>query len=166
MSAWRYLFEAVSETVVTTVVRQAEAYLPAARRSGRIDQWCRQLGWSVDEWEGAVAVLHFNDPVEGVRKVRVSDNAPPLVTFSSYSVAAVPASEVPPDILAYLLRRNLDGSGIGMWGMYIDGNDKVTFHVLYQTLGTLDAAAFRRVCDSIVREAADFDGKLRQARLL
>lgn len=134
---------------------------------GRIDRLCRELGWDVDEREGRKIRLHFKVPGLGVRKVNIVGGDECVVTFHTYCLAAVPADDISPDLLAYLLCRNITDSGIGMWGIDVDDESDVTFHIMYQALGAgLDAAAFDYICKSLCKETADFEGKLRQAGLL
>jgi hypothetical protein len=166
MSVWRDIFEGFTEGVLTAAAYQ-QAYGNGACDRGRIDRVCRELGWSVDEREGNVIQLHFNDPIYGIRKVRIADGDDCLVTFSTYSFAVIPAGNIPIEVLAYLLCRNLSGSGMGMWGMHVDAGDNVMFTIVYQALGDgIDAPTLKYICQSLGSEAADFDGKLREAKLL
>ena len=37
-----------------------------------VERFCRELGWTVDERQGDAILLHFNDPIVGVRKVAIT----------------------------------------------------------------------------------------------
>jgi hypothetical protein len=170
MSVWHDLVQGFTNGFLAAAARQGQA-VPyrngAGPARGRIDQLCRELGWSVDEREGSVVHLHFNDPAHGIRKVRIADGDDCVVTFSAHSFAVIPPRKVTGEMLAYLLRRNISGSGLGMWGMYVDERHNVWFNLLYQALGDgLDAEAFKYICQSLATEAADFDGKMREEGLL
>jgi hypothetical protein len=130
---------------------------------GRIEQLCAELGWSVDERDGNAIKLHFRSG-----KVRISNGNKTLVGFSTHSNAVLPVDRVPADLLAYLLHRNLDDCGMGMWGISVDDDDDdVTFHLYYVALGNgLDAEIFKYICESLIKEVADFDAKLRKGGLL
>src|SRR5436309_2634303 len=70
-----------------------------------IDRFCQELGWSVDEREGQVILLHFNDPVIGRRKVAIT-GTDKTMTFRVWSAATMPARQVPAEIMGHLLVRN------------------------------------------------------------
>jgi hypothetical protein len=166
---WRDLFEGFTEGFVTAAARETRALASTSSTCdrGRIDRLCRELRWSVDEREGNMIRLHFNGPDGATRKVRIQNGDGTCVTFSAYSEAVVPMKKVSNGVLAYLLRRNLDGSGIGMWGIYVDDDDDVVFVLLYPALGDgLDAAALQQTCNSLLAEVADFDEKMEAAGLL
>ena len=169
MSIWRAVFEGFTDGVRTAAAYRVQA-LPQRNRpsQGRFDRLCRELGWPVDEREAdGAALLHFSNRDGGVRKVRIADGDDVIVTFSAHSRATVPAGKVTGEVLAYLLCRNIKGSGLGMWGIYPDEHDNITFHLVYQALGGgLDAPTLKYICESLVGEIVDFDGKMREAGLL
>lgn len=170
MSIWREIADGFTDGFLTAAARQVRA-LPhrngIVHAHGRIDRLCRELGWPLDEREGNVIHLHFNDPAGGIRKVRIADGDDCVVTFSAWSLAFVSPKNITGEMLAYLLRRNICGSGLGMWGMYVDEGKTVSFHLVYQALGEgLDAESLKYICQSLAIEAADFDGKMRQEGLL
>jgi hypothetical protein len=147
--------------------RRAAPTNGSASDHGRIERLCRELGWPVDEREGNVIRLHFNASDGEVRKVRITGGDQSLVGFFVPSDAVLPVESVPADLLAYLLRRNLDDGGMGMWGIMVGDDEDVTFLNYYMALGDgLDAEALKYICESLTSEAADFDDKLRQAGLL
>lgn len=170
MSIWRDIVKGFTDGFLTTAAHQVRALQHrngVVHAHGRIDRLCRELGWSVDEREGSVIHFHFNDPAGGIRKVRIADGDDCVVTFSAHSFAFIPPKNVTGEMLAYLLRRNISGSGLGMWGMYVDERNTVSFHLVYQALGEgLDAEALKYICQSLAIEATDFDGKMRQEGLL
>jgi hypothetical protein len=152
MNFIRDLFGGVVDGLVNGAAnhRRAAPTNGSASDHGRIERLCRELGWPVDEREGNVIRLHFNASDGETRKVRISGG-----------------ESVPADLLAYLLRRNLDDGGLGMWGIMVNDDDDVTFLNYYMALGDgLDAEALKYICESLTSEAADFDDKLRQAGLL
>src|SRR5262249_3245704 len=113
MSAWRALFEGFTDGVLSVAAYQVQA-LPhssgAGTARGRTDalgRLCRERGWSVNEREGIVIQLHFNNPAGGIRKVRIAGGDDCVVTFSAHSFGVIPAQKVPAQVLAYLLRRNI-----------------------------------------------------------
>lgn len=164
MSLWRSIFEGFAEGAVTAAAYHAQTRQTSERN--RIERLCSELGWSVDERNGKNILLHFNDPVVGVRKVRIVDGDDDVVLFTSMSRASIPANQLPPDALAYLLCRNIASSCIGMWGMLIEDHI-VSFHVMYSALGDgLDAPTLKYICQSLASEAADLDDKLRAEGLL
>jgi hypothetical protein len=169
MSIWRAVLEGFTDEVLTAAASRVQA-LPQSNRpsQGRFDRLCRELGWAVDEREaGGAALLHFNNRSGGVRKVRIADGDDVIVTFSAHGDAAIPARKVTGEVLAYLLCRNIKGSGLGKWGICPDEHGNITFHLVYQALGGgLDAPTLKYICESLVGEAVDFDGKLRAAGLL
>jgi hypothetical protein len=165
MSFIRDFFGGFAERIVNGAANRALNGRGGDR--GRIERLCHELGWSVDERDGNAIRLHFNGPDGERRKVRISSGDKSIVGFYAHSDAVLPVHSVPPDLLAYLLRRNLDDSGIGMWGIIVHDDDDVTFHLCYMALGDgLDAEALKYICESLIGEAADFDAKLRQAGLL
>lgn len=165
MSIMRDFFDGFVEGIVTGAAKHAMNGRSGER--GRIERLCYELGWPVDEQEGNVIRLHFNGSDGEVRKVRISGGDKSLVGFSAHSDAVLSADPIPPDILGYLLRRNLDDSGMGMWGIMVDDDDDVTFLIYYMALGDgLNAEALKYICESLSSEASDFDDKLRRAGLL
>lgn len=161
MSIWGELVKGFTEGVITVA-----AYQSQVSERGRIDRLCRELNWSVDERSGSVIHLHFNSPV-GVRKVRITSGDEALVTFSAYSLVVMAPENIPTEVLGYLLRRNLDDCGIGMWGLYVDDEERVTFHIMYDALGDgLDPPTLKFICESLLAEVTDFESKMRQAKLL
>jgi Putative bacterial sensory transduction regulator len=169
MNFMRDFFGGVVDGLVNgaTNHRRAAPTNGSAISHGRIERLCRELGWPVDERERNVIRLHFNGSDGEVRKVRITGVDKSLVSFFVPSDAVLPVDRVPADLLGYLLRRNLNDSGIGMWGIMVNDDDDVTFLIYYMALGDgLDAEALKYICESLTSEAADFDDRLRKAGLL
>lgn len=136
------------------------------RRRGRIESLAQELGWSVDERDGSAVKLHFRAADGEVRKVRISNGDEAVVGFYAHSNAVLPARDVSPRLLVHLLECNL-GDCIGMWGIAVDDENDVTFHLCYMALGDgLDAATLQYICESLSSEASALDDKLRAAGLL
>ena len=169
MGIWRDLFEGFTDGVITATVYQAQtrSYSNGACERGRIERLCRELGWAVDERDGNDILLHFSNSGGGIRKVRIAAGDEELVLFSAFSFALIPAANVSTDLMGYLLTRNFSGGAVGAWGVYVADDANVLFLNTYQALGAgLDAPALKFICESLVKEAAAFDGKLRESGLL
>ena len=51
--------------------------------------------------------------------------------------------------------------------MYVNEERKVFFYLMYQALGeSLEPVGFKAICESLVREGADFDAKLHKDGLI
>lgn len=169
MSFMREIWGEFVDGIVNGGVNHREA-APAGGRAGghgRIERLCRELGWAVDEREGNVIRLHLSSADGEMRKVRITRGDESLVGFFVPSEAVLPARRVPPKLMAYLLSRNLEDSGIGMWGINVDDDDDATFVIYYMALGDgLTAQTLEYICESLAAEAAHVDDKLRRAGLL
>lgn len=133
---------------------------------GRIERFCRELGWAVDEREGDVIRLHFKDSVAGTRKVFVTGGDSPVVLLAAYSFAILPAARVPAEVTSYLLARNVE-IPFGSWQGDRDDDDDVVFGVRYVAIGRgLTAESFKFICEGLVREAMAFDERMCRAGLL
>jgi hypothetical protein len=170
MNFMRDFFSGVVDGLVNGAANQMRSAPGGGRASdrGRIERLCRELGWSVDERDGNAILLHFRAPDGEMRKVRISGGDNSMVGFITHSHAVLSADRVPPDLLGYLLRRNLEDSGMGTWSITVDDDDNdVTFHLFYTALGAgLDAQTFEYICESLSSEASHLDDKLRRAGLL
>jgi hypothetical protein len=139
---------------------------PCQGETGRIDHLCRQLGWRVDEREGKSIRLYFNDPLAKCRKVYIDMGKNQRVWFMVYSFARLPMQRIPVQVLGHLLRQNSD-LGLGAWQVQVDDHHETAFALQYAALGEgLTAAVFKHVCESMIREAITFDGKMLSAGLL
>ena len=115
MSLWRELCKGFTEGFITVVTHTQ--FSSGRQSSGRIEQLCRDLAWTVNERNGNVVHLHFGNPPGRVRKVCIVEGDEWLVTFCANTYLPVPSRNVPGEVLAYLLRRNLTGDSLGRWGM-------------------------------------------------
>lgn len=157
------VFEAVINATASAV---AKNLLPLAQAAGHSERLCQELGWSIDERNGEGVVLYFNDPTIGVRKGLVTEGAK-VMLISTFSGAVVPASRVPVEVMGYLLTRNTQLAA-GAWQASVMDNDgNVKFALSYCALvAGLDAAAFKIICEAMVKEAHEFDVKMKVAGLL
>lgn len=132
---------------------------------GRIERLCRELGWPVDERDNERIKLYFKDPVTGRRPVFIRNGDGPLVRFSAQSVTEIPCAEFPEQILGHLLLQNT-GRCIAKWQfMNVDG--VAALGVCYVALGDgLTPAALKAICEELIDEVSDFDGRMKKAGLL
>ncbi len=143
----------------------AENGLPrlGGQARGRIDRLCGELGWAVDERGDDFVRLHFRDATGGLRVVSVCQGDGALVRFIASSNASL--RSVPPRLAEYLVTRHAD-LPFGAWTVTRQ-NDAAAFALVYNALGGgLTADTFKAVCEALVREAVDFDGRLRGAGLV
>jgi hypothetical protein len=156
-------FEAFLNATASAV---AKSLLPQAQASGHSERLCQELGWSIDERNGEGVVLYFNDPEIGVRKVLVTEGAK-VMLISTFSGAAVPASRLPVEVMGYLLTRNTQLAGAAWQASVMENSGSVKFALSYCALiAGLDAAAFKVICEVMVKEAHEFDVKMKAAGLL
>jgi hypothetical protein len=131
-----------------------------------IQTCCSQLGWGIDERVGSSGfVLHFKDPLVGIRKllITVGESGRIIVLLVS-SAGHFSPQQLSSEVLGYLLRRNSE-LVFGAWRLAADTT--TTFDLTYGLLASgLDAAVFKALCESMCKEVYDFDAKLRQAGLL
>ena len=129
------------------------------------ERCCRELGWSVDEREGEVILLHFNDPLIGRRKVAIT-GGDKLMTFRVWSAATMSARQIPGEIMGHLLVRNWE-LALSAWHLFDAGNGNAAFALASNLLvAGMDAFVFKHVCETMVREANAFDAKMKAAGLL
>lgn len=156
-------FEAFINATASAV---AKSLLPQVQASGHIERLCQELGWSIDERNGEGGVLYFNDPEIGVRKVLVTVGAK-VMLISTFSGAVVPASRLPVEVMGYLLTRNTQLAAAAWQASVMDNGGNVKFALAYCALiAGLDAAAFKVICEMMVKEAHEFDVKMKAAGLL
>jgi len=131
-----------------------------------IEQLCRELGWSVDERVGDHGiVLHFRDPLVNIRKVLVTCGES-IASILTFSAAALPSSQVPREVLGYLLIRNNELT-TAAWRVSASDDGIASFALAYCVLiGGLNAATFKYICETQVKEAHAFDAKMKGAGLL
>jgi hypothetical protein len=163
MNLFKDFVEGVASGFVSAVAERS----PGNSACDVVTACCRQLGWSIDEHLNANQIqLHFKDPLIGIRKVLVSvGDHGTLVGFQVSSAATIPAAKVQASILGYLLARNEDL--LSAWRMSVDDSDDVNFRLNYVAIASgLDHGIFRMLCESMVKEAYEFDAKLNAAGLL
>lgn len=136
------------------------------QESGRIERLCAQLGWAIDERDRQKIVLHFKDPLVGIRKVYISHGNEPLVLFAVYSMAILPADSVPPEISSHLLMQSAE-LAVGGWQASVTDEGEVLFCIRYVASGVgLTPPLFKFICEKMIRGAGEFDAKMQQAGLL
>jgi hypothetical protein len=157
------VFEAVINATASAVVKNL---LPQERASGHIERLCQELGWAIDERTSDGVVLYFNDPAIRIRKIMVTEGAK-VMLISTFSGAVVPASRLPAEVMGYLLTRNTQMAA-GAWQASVMDNDGgVKFALAYCALiAGLDATALKVICEAMVKEAHEFDVKMKAAGLL
>lgn len=136
------------------------------RDRGRIERYCRELGWSVDEREGNMIKLHFKDEMIGIRKVVIHGGDNAFVGFVVVSHAILPKENVPPEVAGYLLLRNAQIT-FGKWQLMITDEDEAVFVLQYDALGQgLSAPVMQHICKNMIPEVAEFDRRMQRAGLL
>ncbi len=156
-------FEAFLNATASAV---AKNLLPQAQASGHIERLCQELGWPIDERNGEGVVLYFNDPTLGVRKVLVTEGAK-VMLISTFSGAVVPAARLPVEVMGYLLTRNTQLAAAAWQASVMDNGGSVKFALAYCALiAGLDATTFKVICEAMVKEAHEFDVKMKAAGLL
>ena len=134
--------------------------------AGRIDRLCQEIGWSIDERTSDGVVLYFNDPLVRIRKVVVTESTR-LILLQTFSAATMPAARVPVQVMGYLLSRNTELATCAWQASVNDNSGNVAFALANCALvGGLDAAAFKAICEAMVKEAYEFDVKMKAAGLL
>lgn len=131
-----------------------------------IERLCRELGWSVDERVGDHGiVLHFRDPLVNIRKVLVTGGES-VASISTFSAATLSSSQVPQEVLGYLLLRNNELT-TAAWRVSASDDGNAVFALAYCALiGGMNAATFKYICETQVKEANAFDTKMQAAGLL
>jgi hypothetical protein len=134
--------------------------------AGRIDRLCQEIGWGVDERTSDGVALYFNDPLVRIRKVMATEGDR-LVLFQTFSAAVIPAARLPVQVLGYLLSRNTELATCAWQASVNDNNGNLAFALAYCALVEgLDAYAFKNICEVMVKEAYEFDAKMKAAGLL
>jgi hypothetical protein len=163
MNLFKELVEGVTKGFVASVSERSDD--PSA--NDVVEACCRELGWSIDERLAANKIgLHFKDPRFGIRRVIVNAGCRDgMVAFTVFSAAILPAREVPADILGYLLERN--GTLLVTWQIQISEEGNVNFLLDHHAFAAgLRPGFFKGLCDTMVREAQDFDERMHKAGLL
>jgi hypothetical protein len=129
------------------------------------ERFCRELGWAVDEREGDAILLHFKDPLIGVRKVAIT-GGDKLMAFRVWSAATMSARQIPAEIMGHLLVRNWE-LALSAWHLFDAGNGNAAFALASNILlAGMDAVVFKHVCETMVKEANAFDVKMKAGGLL
>jgi hypothetical protein len=130
-----------------------------------VERFCRELGWPVDERQGDAILLHFDDPVVGVRKIAITCGGR-LMSLRVWSAASMSARQIPGEIMGYLLLRNWE-LALAAWHVLDAGNGNAAFAMASNMLmAGMDAAVFKYACETMVNEANAFDTKMQAAGLL
>jgi len=157
------LFKDLVEGFASGFATAARAGSPrVAGRPGAIEACCAQLGWGIDERVGSTGIiLHFNDPIVNIRKVLITvGESGHIAVFSTFSPAQF--RQVPPEVMSYLLQRN--SQIFQAWQMTANDNGTQSFAIAQGVfLQGMTAPIFKASCEMLVKEASDFDSKLRQA---
>lgn len=132
----------------------------------KVEDCCRQLGWSVDEGKNAREMrLYFKDELIGIRNVVVlvseDDTTISLTTLSS--VGFIRVQTVPIAVLAYLLERN--SRLIASWEMYLGIDGNALFLMSYHTYAAgMNPTFFKSICESMIQEVQTFDVRMKEIR--
>lgn len=131
----------------------------------RVERLCSELGWSIDGRKGNTIRLDFNDPVIGKRPVYITDDGDGLIQFKGYSFVIIHPSRIPNEVYAYLLLQNR-ALPFGKW-LVEEGNGEVFFALEYYAFeeGVIPPTV-KVLCEQIVREAAEFDERMKKAGML
>jgi hypothetical protein len=101
-----------------------------------------------------------------IRKIAVTEGAK-LILFSTFSAARIPGTRVPIEIMGYLLNRNTSLATCAWQASVSDHDGIASFALAYCALTEgLDAGALKSLCEVMVREVQEFDGKMREAGLV
>jgi hypothetical protein len=161
------LFMDFVESVASGVVSAVSERSSVSSAGDAVRTCCEQLGWSIDERLNANEVcLHFNDPLVGIRKVLVGiGDHGTIVGFTVFSAVNIPSQQVPAAALGHLLQRN--SKLFVAWQMCIRDGGDVAFALNYCALAVgLQPGVFKMLCETMVKEAHEFDVKMREAGLL
>jgi hypothetical protein len=163
------MFKDVTAGFANRFVSAAVATLRGGRSLGHAanglvltERICQELGWSVDERDSDAILLHFTDPVIGIRKIAIS-NGEKVMAFAVCSSAIMNPRQVSAEIMAYLLLRNSRMGG-SAWQMFEVSSGNVGFSVAaYMLIDGMNAAMFEFLCETMAKEAHEFDAKVKAA---
>src|SRR6266851_5877532 len=108
MGLFRDVAEGFANGFMSATVDSLRAGLPQGQSSMGpylVERFCRELGWPVDERQGDAILLHFNDPVVGVRKITITCGDK-LMSLRVWSASTMSARQIPAEIMGHLLLRN------------------------------------------------------------
>lgn len=161
MSLFGNLVEALAVGVATVA---HESQRPSGGMS-ILESCCSQLRWGIDEREGRHGIiLHFRDQTIGIRKVLVTTgDTGEIGTIMTCSASSL--RQAPQQVTEYLLRRNTNS--FIAWQMTDSNDGSITFAVgCGVLLQALTPAIFKTYCELVLKEASEFDTKLRSAGVL
>jgi hypothetical protein len=141
--------------------------IPTNAATDRIEGFCRQLGWTIDERSGDAILLHYKDSIAGIRKLMVncSDDGK-VAVFTSFSLLDITTQNVPAEVTAEMLLRNASLL-TGAWQAFKSNNGSVSFVLKYCALvDGLDSSMFKHICAELIAEVIAFDSKMRGNGLL
>jgi hypothetical protein len=168
MGLFKDMAEGFANGFMSATVDSLRAGLPQGQTSrgpALVERFCQELGWPVDERSGDAILLHFNDPVVGVRKVVIT-GGDKLMSLRVMSAATMSARQIPGEIMGYLLLRNWE-LALSAWHVFDAGNGNARFALASNMLTAgMDAPVFKYACETMVKEANAFDVKLKAAGLL
>jgi len=168
MGLFRDVAEGFANGFMSATVDSLRAGLPQGQSSMGpylVERFCRELGWPVDERQGDAILLHFNDPVGGVRKIAITCGDK-LMSLRVWSASTMIARQIPGEIMGYLLLRNWE-LALSAWHVFDAGNGNAAFALASNLLmAGMDAPVFKYACETMVKEANAFDVKMRAAGLL
>jgi len=153
--------------VASDVIAAVSERLSFTSASKLIVGCCQELGWAIDDCPGAGRIaLRFNDSVTRVRTVLVSIvEGGTMVSFTVASAVTMAAKEIPANILGFMLERN--SHRFAAWQVSIGDDGSACIAVSYRTLTPgLNAGVFGMICQSLLQEASEFDGRMRKAGVL
>jgi hypothetical protein len=135
--------------------------------NSRLDQLCRENGWSIDERHGNAIGLHFNgDRITPQRTVYVlSGRCDTIMQFSCRSRAVFSGHDLPDELMAAMMVHN---KNVSLGGWYADLEENTLTLVLeYMALGAgVNATSFKGICSSMIEEVAQIEANLQRKGLL
>ncbi len=168
MGLFKDMAEGFANGFMSATVDSLRAGRPQSQSSigpALVERFCHELSWPVDERQGDAILLHFNDPVVGVRKVAITCGEK-LMSLRVWSAATMSARQIPGEIMGYLLLRNWE-LALSAWHVFDAGNGNAAFALASNMLmAGMDAPVFKYVCESMVKEVHTFDQKMKAAGLL
>lgn len=161
------LFGDFLEGVVSGFASAVSERMPTNPAGTTIEACCQHLAWSIDERPSAnEVVLYFKDPLVRRRKMLIGFGDQGIyVAFRVCSATWIPARQIPVVALGYLLERN--GKPFVGWQMVIGDNEEMGFTLNYFAIAAgLHPEIFKLICETMVKEAYQFDAKMDEAGLL
>lgn len=130
-----------------------------------VERMCQELGWPVDERDGSTILLYFKDPIIRIRKIAIT-SGDKVLGFTVCSEAVMNPRQLSAEIMGHLLVRNSKMVGMA-WQIFESGNGNAGFSMAAAMLiGGMNSAMFKYLCETMVKEAIEFDVKMQAAGLL